>query len=829
MAENINSFSENVNSITKSCSDIIEIAEGMNEAIYGNDTEVVVSENITLPSFSNVVKRLERAEKTMSKFTSGEGVVETTDGTFRKVKAVPVFTPPQRITEIEDVSTFDIDSNWFFEELQYPKCIVEIDLTDKIDESSDRVYVNRVIIDANGTYGDGQFNVIDYYNDSIKDAHPYYTTLISMLETNKIEYREDKEEIQLPLSYEKFHGEFRVIGVNLLKGTDKISRPWYTFETITYDKVDFNGIVKERGFVLKTGDMLRFNGALYKIAEINTNTYAVRLESLVGYSAISTGDIVELYTDPFTEKKIRVGVGINEINIVYVRSVDENYNMMSREWSEPISFITNELSFSNDPNETFLSYYIKNVSDFGKTWISQAKERMISAFDGKQPLAPSLNQDELRVVQINRQLDSKFDKERYNNLVSQITSLKSSIESARSSISSNKDMLVKTNGTSDRDEIEKAIESDTASLANMVREYTSAVNEMSTMLNDAGVINYTPKYRIRGFFKIPESRYADEDRKIGEEKIIAFETMYRYLHRDDSGVTLETYGYSNGDNVVETGVFTDWNIVKSETLSKEYDIDGGTYRWVSGNTADGSEININQIDIPIRKGEKVEIKVRSISEAGYPYNPLKSAWSNSVIISFPDNLTTGDPIGTVVDSVKNDMTTLKIQQTMSAAGVYSHMSDTNSSFKHSASGISYLKVNTDDNTETEIPLQNKVDDLDSVISNINDEYNSLLSTYTQITEKLSSHDSSISILSAIPNDIIDINGNITTLMERDQNEVAYVQNLHTRCSTFDASKYYGSDASKHEATINALNQLRDYILSACISIINARSFKSQNE
>ena len=48
------------------------------------------------------------------------------------------------------------------------------------------------------------------------------------------------------------------------------------------------------------------------------------------------------------------------------------------------------------------------------------------------------------------------------------------------------------------------------------------------------------------------------------------------------------------------------------------------FDWKIENVADGSEININQIDIPITKGEKVEIKIRSISEAGYPDNPLKS-------------------------------------------------------------------------------------------------------------------------------------------------------------------------------------------------------------
>jgi len=72
------------------------------------------------------------------------------------------------------------------------------------------------------------------------------------------------------------------------------------------------------------------------------------------------------------------------------------------------------------------------------------------------------------------------------------------------------------------------------------------------------------------------------------------------------------------------------------------------FDWKSENVADGSEININQIDIPITKGEKVEIKVRTISEAGYPDNPLKSDWSEPIIISFPSNLTTRNAMADLV-------------------------------------------------------------------------------------------------------------------------------------------------------------------------------------
>lgn len=791
---NINSFSDNMSDLTKSCDEIIKIAEGMNEAIYGNDSEIVISENLTLPSFSNVVNRLERAEKTVANITSGGGTIETADGTFRKIKASPISEPPDRIEELGTVTEFDIDSNWFFESLQYPKCIVNIDLTGKIEPTADRVYINRVILDSEGLYSDGQYLIRTFYEENIYGKNLKYTELIELLEKYKIEYREDKQEAALPLTFEKYNGSFKVTGTRLIKDDNRRSRLWYFLDTVEYDMVDFDGIVKESGFVLKSGDMLRFEGTLYKITDMNATSNCVRLEPAVGYSTISTGDVVELYNDPFSEKIAKIGIGINEIDIIYFRSVNENFNMMSREWSDPVEFYSNNLVFSNDVNETMLSYYIKNVSDFGKTWISQAKEKMISAYEGKTPFAPSLNPDDLKVVQINTQLDSTFDREKYNNLISEIANLKSGIESLRYGIESNKDILTKTNGKVDRNDLENKISADTNKLSSEMMQYSSLMDEMNTLLTDAGVINYTPKYRVRGFFTIPESRYADENNKHGEEKIIAFDVMYRYLHTDNTGVTLETYGYTNGDGVVETGVFTDWNITKTETLSKEYDTTSGTYEWVSQNTADGSEININQIDIPIRKGEKVEIKVRSISEAGYPYNPLKSEWSNSIIVSFPDNLTDNDPISVVVNSMKNDTTVLKIQQTMSSSGVYAHMNDTNNMYKHSSKNISYLSVNDAENTETEVSLQNKISSMDDNIADILIKHETLNKNYESIIEKYNILDGSVSTCIA---DISNINETIENNDERYNRVVktmapimeSAIKSIDDYAKTLDSSDY----------------------------------------
>ena len=175
--------------------------------------------------------------------------------------------------------------------------------------------------------------------------------------------------------------------------------------------------------------------------------------------------------------------------------------------------------------------------------------------------------------------------------------------------------------------------------------------------------------------------------------------MYRYLHVDETGQKLSSFNYTNSENVLETGIFTDWNLSVSPFLEKSYSDNNDTYEWVN-EKVDGTHVSINQIDIPIRSGEKVEIKVRSISEAGYPYNPLKSDWSNSVIISFPDNLTSDDSVTAVLNTVKNDMTAVTLQETLSAAGMYTHISDANSLYKHNADNLEYTETDSLGSTTT---------------------------------------------------------------------------------------------------------------------------------
>ena len=146
---NVNSYSDNLSKLTEASKNIVDIASALNTVMTGNTSQVVVGDGITLPSFQNIVNRMERVENTVSQFVQGKGVVEIDDGSFRKIKVDLISKPADTISNLPAVTTFSINPNWFFESLQYPRCVVNLDLKGQIDDTSDRAYVNRIIIDIN--------------------------------------------------------------------------------------------------------------------------------------------------------------------------------------------------------------------------------------------------------------------------------------------------------------------------------------------------------------------------------------------------------------------------------------------------------------------------------------------------------------------------------------------------------------------------------------------------------------------------------------------------------------------------------------------------------
>ena len=721
--KNVNSFSENMRKTITAQTNILSLLSSIQKSMTSNDTFVQyehddINGNDTkvyeLPSYNTIINKLSAIEKSISNLSSGKGTINLTDGTRRQIKLTNIPETPAQITGLEDPSTFKLDTNWFFEDLMFPGATVQIDLTGKIEDSADRVRVSRIILDSRETAAQ------ELWNTNLSVNAYDYISLKALLTYNNVRYSEDIETIELPLVSNTAAGEFQVVkDPEIINGNT-----WYKVDTINYSTISSDGEGEFKNNILSVGDVLAYENTLYTIQEIDQNTNKIRIKVISGTAIPGLYTIFRYYQDPFRDKTINVRFGANEYNIIYIKGVNEDFNLLSNSWSTPIKFSSNDLIYENDGSQNFLNFYNANIVDWGANMIADAKQRAIKAYYGTIPNAPVLIGNDLRVVQINTQINAAIDTAEVKKTAAEIETAKSQISSLKATIASQKTELQSITEMDKYNSMQQQIATNMTDLQNLQASYSTLVSNLKNIVKDNQAVNVNPKYHVRGFFAIPEYKYRDVAQTIPEE-IIGFEIAYRYICNDNTGVKLNTFNYTDVTGTSQvTGTFTDWSIMQGKLKTRIYNNATGLYEWSTENVADGTEININQIDIPITKGEKVEIKVRSISEAGYPENPLRSVWSNSVIIEFPDTLSTNNEIADLITEVNDDAMEIAINNTLNSIGVQAHMDDsianTNSVnglyYKHEAKNISY-ENETDTGIES-ISMQDKINDIDNRLSSL---------------------------------------------------------------------------------------------------------------
>jgi hypothetical protein len=690
---NKNTFAENMEELVNKSNSAISILSGMTDSLVADSESVTVKvddSSIIIPSYNNILNRIKVVEDTVSAITTGNGTITLADGTNRNITVDTLMQVPSKIENVANVTTFDVNSNWFFEDLMFPKIIVKLNLKDKIDDNSDRVVVKRIILDIKGNLE----NVTrDFYRYNIENRNLTYADALNLITSNKdIQYYEDEQIINLPLYEVKYIGDFTIKGIETVNGNN-----WYYLDDLYYGSFDSQLQTVTKNIRLTNGDVLKFNESLYTVTEVDEKNNRIRIKSTLGFNYPGVANQMSIYNDPFADKFIEIPIGYNEINCIFLKGVNEKYNTISHEWSNCISFVSNDLSYSDDSNMNLSMYYNTYVADFGANFIAQAKERVINNYNGKTPNAPTLNVDDFSVVQINTQINSALNINTIKTTQSSILNLKSKIKTLKNTISKQKFDLVNITDANSRLQQLNLITENSNNLRSLTTEYSTNVDYLNAFILDNKIVKTSPKYRIRGFFDIPDAQYSftDGDIKVGKQEIIGFDIAYRYLKLDNTGVELTTYNYVDKNNNQITATFSDWTTYRSKIRQRRYDAETDSYQWEVENVGDGSEININQIDIPITAGEKVEFKVRSISEAGYPTNPLLSNWSNSVIIEFPENISATNQIDNIIDDVNAELTSIKLDETMRAAGFSSHIDDEYSSpvdnvtYHHNAANIMY--------------------------------------------------------------------------------------------------------------------------------------------
>ena len=616
----------------------------------------------------------------------------------------------------------------------FPGATVTIDLTGKIPDDADRVKVTRIILDSRNQES------INFWKSNLQNNVYDYDGLKSILSHNNIAYSEDEETIELPLVYNTKIGSFQIISdPETHAGQDSI---FYKLDTLSYKNIDVTTDTQFNNGLLNIGDQLLYNDTIFSITNVNQNTNEIQIKAIQGSAIPGIYTTFEYYDNPYRKKEIKIRFGAHEFDIIYIKAINEDYNLIADTWSTPIKFDSDNLVYKANNNIRFADYYATNIVDWGANMIADAKQRTLKALYGHIPNAPTLLANDLRVVQVNTQINAAIDTADVKNTAAEIETTKSQINSLKSTIASQKTELANIVKKSEYDSMQQQIATNIVDLQNMQVSYQTLVSNLKNIVKDNQALNIVPKYHIRGFFPIPELKYRDADNTIPEE-IIGFEIAYRYICEDNTGTQLNTFTYTGTDGQSKlTGTFTDWSMIIGKQKTRSYNNETGLYEWKAENVADGTEININQIDIPITKGEKVEIKVRSISEAGYPENALRSEWSNSVVISFPDTLSTSNEIADLIKEINDDSLNIQINNIIDSVGLSSHIDDsianTNSVkglyYKHESKNIAY--EDKQDNEIHSISVQEKLDNLSNINKGLTLQVNTLIQQVTDLMKEI---------------------------------------------------------------------------------------------
>jgi hypothetical protein len=735
-----NSISQLLEQFLELNTNSLETFNRINEAITTNKENVVIDlynsktgkmETIQIPAFGYLKREIERLNNNISSISGLEGSdanVRLKDGSYRTIHTARLKGPSKDITSLAAPTTFTTKLNEFFEDFLNPLLTINLDVTGQIPVETEKVYVERFIFNSDDIATITAFDEI-YKGGSEID----YATFKTALSDNAYKHYIDAEVLEMPMRMIQYNGAFDVVKIDNAEKTyvvDGISQTktikLYTVNKLTY--TDSTKALKDTE-TLKVGDSLIVNSGNYRtryqIVSIDNSTSQIELLLLEGSESVRLGvNQLGIYKDVDTNLDIEIKVGYNERQVVFVKPIDPNSKIPAENFSPGVAFYSNELEISDGDGTTMslAQYYRDQVSDFGQFIKSLKVDYIPPSSVGITPDAPAIDTTNFKVVQINKHLTDNTNTNKIKQLKSDKIATEQSLKKLDESIKQKKSLVntKKFKSSAEKDTHTNELNSIVSQRDSESKLFSSIVTEIKSSAESSDLQSVSPKFRVRGFWSIPEPK------KIGNEilqEVVQFKIRYRYVSTSGKTAVVDQIKFTDSTNQTEkTAAFSNWVEVLGPVRKRKMN-DGGKYEWVIEGEEDADAVNFNSFDIPIVPGEVVEFMVKSISEAGFPANPVESEWSEINKIEFPDGEINTDALGNVIMANEMDALKVSIKEDLESAGIYTHVADSfsagDTTYSHMANTIASGFL-TDQQTpitvyEKLLALQNEVLSLRAVI------------------------------------------------------------------------------------------------------------------
>lgn len=670
--ENMNSFLYSLNNVLVSKSDNVNVTQTREDGSQFT---------ITVPSFGYMKGKIEDINdnfNTLINVNDDVIGIKSENGDVRKFE---LQNTSSLISELEGVegaefevpTDFRIKNNWFFESFLNPLLFVSVDISSILTDDIDRFSVKRVVI--NSVLDDD----LEYFDTNLKGVNNLdLETVLADLESEGIDYIEDDNVVDLPVGINRYRGDFDVLRILEEEITDTttgtaatIKRRRYKLNTLQYtDVLDESEGTK----VITVGDrLITPNDSEYEVVSVNTTDTEVVLESVFGVDPITIGaSVLKIRPEIYNVPELQVNVGFNEREIIFAKPISKKKNLTVDGYSSGFGLYTNELTIAldDDSTSTLEEYYNNFVSDFGLILLNLAKDKKVPAILAETPDAPTLDSSNFQVVQIDAHI-----KEAEN-----VIELKGKIKEKEDAFSQRKELdrkitdlkaeiTTKVKTQAEKQRIEKEIKQKTEDRKVLQDRISTLVRDVSLTVATTPQFVNSSKYQARGFWQIPNAKTS----QYGSQEVVQFKYRFRYLSKKGTAPNATQSEFVESNGATKFAVFSPWTERTTKARRRILNEDTGLYEWAIENVSDADEVNINQLAITIRKGEILEIQVKSLSEAGWPENPSESDWSTSVQVEFPAEIESEEEGSAVASRFIAEDAKIQFQDELNAKGLDLHL------------------------------------------------------------------------------------------------------------------------------------------------------------
>jgi hypothetical protein len=735
-----NSISQLLEQFLELNTNSLETFNRINEAITTDKETVVIdlfnpntnkTQTIQIPAFGYLKREIERLNINLNSLSGLEGSnanIRLKDGSIRAVHASRLKGPSPSITSLDSPTTFNTKLNAFFEDFLNPLLVINLDVTGQIPVETEKVYVERYIFDESDLRTVTDFDEI-YKGESEIDYSSFKTQLID----NAYVYSIDSEVLNMPMRMIQYAGLFDVIKVENIEKNFIVNgvTSTKTVKLFTVNKLSYTDTDK----LLKDTETLKINDSLivnsgkyrtrYQVISIDSATSQLELLLLEGFESIKVGaNQLGIYKDVDTNLNIEIKVGFNERQIIFVKPIDPTSKIPAEYFSPGVSFYSNELEIVNSTGNsmTLAAYYKNEVSDFGQFIKSLKVDYIPPSSVGIVPNPPVITTSNFKVVQVNKHLTDNSNTDKIKQLKSDKISTEQSLKRLDESIKQKKSLIntKKFNSSAEKDVNTNELSSLVLQKETESKLFSSIITEIKSSAESADLQTVSPKYRMRGFWSIPEPK------KIGNEvsqEVVQFRIRYRYASTSGKTAIIDQIKFKDETNSTEkTAAFSNWVEVLGPVRKRKLN-SLGIYSWIIESEEDADAVNFNSIDVSINPGEVVEFMIKSVSEAGFPANPIESSWSEIYKFEFPQGEVNTDEMASVIKTNEMDALRVQIQQDLDSIGVYSHVAESfkvdDKTYAHSANSVASGFLTSQQNPisvyEKLLELQNEVLSLRAVI------------------------------------------------------------------------------------------------------------------